>query len=227
MDRTPGLIRRWQRLFDMAAPDREIRVNSVGIVSKWPGSAVFTLNVDTEIGQTQLYAKQLTSTESVEVRVYRFASSEPGFPAPRAFVICAKQTNAQPVSLVSQGGPARPEEPIESPRENRLEGAWLVTETARGVRLAETATSEEWQRGAVLLAGFHEKAAVCAWTEKIAGLDDLRALPGLAQQVLHATRSRIAQGVYSGVDCVLLNLVSVEMLSGWPSRASLSRLAPN
>ena len=78
-----------------------------------------------------------------------------------------------------------------------------------------------------MLASFHERAAVCAWTEKIAGLADLTTLPGLAHQVLDATRSRIAQGVYSGVDCALLNLVSGELLSGWPPRARLIPQMPS
>lgn len=225
MDSRPELKRQWQRLFDTAAPDREIRVNSVELVHMWSESTVFRLSVRAARGQTHLYAKRLTAPESIEARVYELASAEPGFPAPHAFVVRAAQIDALAGLSVSPGGAAPPEERGEASREGRLGCAWVVTETARGVRLADAAP-EAWPRSVVLLAGFHERAAGLGWTGMVSGLADLTALPGLAHDVMDTTRHRSARGVYSGVDGALLDHVAGDLLPGWPPMARLISQMP-
>lgn len=225
MDSRYELKRQWQRLLDTAAPDREIRVNSVEVVRMWSESTVFRLSVRTARGQTQLYAKRLTAPESIEARVYELASTEPGFPAPHGFVVRAAQIDAPAGLSVSLGEPAPPEESGEAFRDGRLRGAWVVTETAWGVRLADAAM-EAWPRSAVLLAGFHERAAGLGWTGMVTGLPDLTALPGLAHDVMDTTRRKSAQGAYSGVDGALLDVVAGDLLSGWPPMARLISQLP-
>jgi len=213
------LKRRWQQLLGDAVPDRGIHVRSVEAVRMWSVSTVLKLHVHTSTGEARLYAKKITPRQRTQARVYEFAAAEPRFPAPHAFVISSVHSNVRTGAAAPPSQMPASDDPHGEPDETGPIGdAWLVTEMARGVRLAD-APPQAWQQSAALLASFHEHAATLKWANSIAGLPDLGHLPDLARRAMDTTKLRYTEGVYSGLDGARLDLVTTELLSAWQSIA--------